>query len=251
MPDDDILPRIAWDNALARAHLEASSTAPGHDVAFCCDGTLYRTWMPAAGGTHTITVRWDEPQVLTCWALYGHDLGRVGGSIRAEVDLGAGWVPFAGGAVVPVGSACVYRTAHPVATSLARFVITAPQPPRLAALFLGSDLICESGLKPGWTDPVLGQRQIVVPARSRSGLPLPGIIEDEYAEGQITLNDVSLAWAQQQWAFFARAAQTSAFFLRWHPDAAPAYCSGAQIEESAFTRPEHVTVGLSCRMETA
>lgn len=250
-PDDDALPRIAWDNALARAHLEASSAAPGHDAAFCCDGTLHRSWMPVGGGTHTLTATWDAPQTLTCWALYGHDLGQRGGRIRVEVDLGAGWRPFAD-EVAPAGSACLYRVvAAPVTTRRARIVVTAATAPRLAALFLGDDLVCSRGLQPGWTDPFLGQKQIVVPARSRSGLPLPGLVEDEYAEGQITLHDVELAWARERWAPFARFAQTGGFFLRWHPDAAPAYGSGAQIEEAACTRAGHVTVGLSCRLETA
>ena len=135
------LPRIAWDNGLPAAVLTASSTAYGHDATFVCDDTLYRTWMPAAGGVQTLEAVWPTPRTLSCWACYGHDLGAKGATIACEVWTGGGWTPFGGSAVSPAGSECIYRIDAPVVTDRARFIITAPLPPRIAALFLGQDIL--------------------------------------------------------------------------------------------------------------
>jgi hypothetical protein len=247
-PIQGILPRIAWDNALAAGVLSASSVAPGHDPAFVADGTLYRTWMPAAGGgTETLEVAWPAARLLTTWCLYGH----TGiGSIGLEIWNGAIWLPVAGGPVLAL-QGCCYRTMDPIPAQRARFVVTAagPEPFRIASLFLGMDLICASGLRPGWVDPELGQMQQVVHATSRTGIPLPSIVEDEYLEGHLVLPDVPWTWARESWLPFKRHAQTRPFFLRWHDDALPAYCHSARMDEEQFTRPGMVTVGLTCRME--
>jgi hypothetical protein len=184
--------------------------------------------------------------MLTAWCLFGHSNIEV---ITCDIWNGAVWVPFAGGPVAPGG--CVYRTADPTPAQRARFLITGPDTLRIASLFLGADVICETGLRPGWVDPELGQQQQVVHATSRTGIPLPGIIEDEYLEGHLTLPDVSLAWAKHVWLPFKRHAQTKPFFLRWHDAAAPAYCHSARFDDEQFTRTDLVTVGLTCRMEVA
>ncbi len=243
----EILPRLAWDNALAAATLAASSAAPGHDAAFACDGTLYRTWQPVGPGPHTLVATWPGPRRLTAWCVYGHTLGDVGGSIACEVDLGAGWVPFAGGPARPSGRECVYRTADPVTARQARFIVTG-EAPRIAVVFLGEDLILESGLRPGWADPQLGTTLDVAHATSRSGLALPTLVEDAFAEAKLTLADVSWAWAKAQWLPFKRHAQTGGFYLRWHDDEPPAYATQAQFEDDGFSQPGFVTVGCTCRL---
>jgi hypothetical protein len=213
------------------------------------DGTLYRTWMPdpAATGDHWLEVAWPTPRSLTAWCLFGHTAVA---EIAAEVWNGAVWVPFAGGPVVPVG--CVYRTAAaPAVATRARFRVQGPATLRIASLFLGTDLVCAAGLRPGWVDPALGQQQQVVPATSRTGISLPGIVEDEFLEGRLQLPDVPLPWAKQHWLPFKRHAQTKPFWLRWHDDEAPAFCQGARFDDEAFSRPGLVSVGLTCRMEVA
>ena len=149
------------------------------------------------------------------------------------------------------GSECIYRIDAPVVTDRARFVITSgSQPPRIAALFLGQDFLCESGLRPGWTDPALGQRKRLVHATSRSGMPLPAVVEDEYHEGRLVLSDVPLEWAKSVWLPFKKACQTRPFFLRWHEDEAPCYCANVEFDEESFTRPGFLSVGLTARMVT-
>ncbi len=246
----EILPRLAWDNALADATRTARSAAREHDAAFCCDGTLYRTWLPVGPGPHTLVATWPAPRRLTAWCCYGHTLGEVRGTIAAEVDLGAGWVPFAGGPVSPRASECLYRTSDAVLASRARFVVTGDAPPRIAALFLGEDLVLDAGLRPGWTDPDLGQRLSVTHATSRTGIALPSLVDDEAAEGRITLAEVEWAWAKRHWLPFKRHAQTNAFFLRWHDDEAPSYVSQAVFDDEAFSRPGFVSLTCTGRMQT-
>lgn len=251
----DILPRIAWRNELQLdAIVTATSAALGHDPVFATDDTLYRSWEPAAGGSQQLTVQWLEPRAISTWCVYGHTLGRVGAGIGfAWWDAGDNlWrMHPAGGRIFPEDGTCVYRTGPTVVTTGVRFVITeATAAPRIAALFAGTDLVCERGLAPGFVDPHLGQRQVVVHATSRSGLPLPAIVEDEYLEGQFALANVTLGWAKTAWLPFKRHGQTRPFYLRWHDDEPPAYCSGAQFANEVFSRTGHVSVGFTARMAT-
>lgn len=247
----EVMPRIAWNNLLSSATLTASTTAFDHEVDFVADQRLYRTWKSAAGGEQIIEVRWTEPQVISCWCCYGHNIGQISGTIAAEIWNGDTWQPFGGDPIQPEGSACLYVTDTPQTITRARFLITGDAPIIIASLFLGNDMICQRGVKPGWIDPQLGQKQVLIHSASRSGLALPAIVEDEFLEGQFTLQDVTLDWAKNIWLPFKRYAQTQPFFLRWHENEAPAYCSNAQFTAEAFTRPGHVSVGFRCRMETA
>jgi hypothetical protein len=252
----EVLPRIAWKNESAHdATITASSVALGHDAMFAADGTLYRSWQPAAGGDQHLTVRWASPRAISTWCLYGHTLGQVGAGIRLNYwnTTSNSWQAHpAGGQIFPEGGECMYRTGAAVMTTGVQIQITgASAPPRIASFFAGNDMMCERGLALGFVDPQLGQKQVVVHATSRSGLPLPAIVEDEYLQGRFALSNVSLAWAKQTWLPFKRYAQTGPFFLKWNGDTQPAYCSGATFASEAFSQPGHVAVGFSARMATA
>ncbi len=248
MANEENLPRIAWNNVLSTATITPSSEELNHLAVFSCDDTLYRSWQPESDGTHTIEASWTGLQEITCWCMYGHGLGLTAGSLGLEYWNGFAWALFGNGFIAPNGSECLYEMSEPIYTDRIRFVINSTPPSRIAALFVGNDLLCEEGLTPGWVDPTIGQKQKVVHATSRSGLALPSIIEDEFLTQRFTLKDVSMDWAMNKWLPFKQHCQTRPFFLWWNEQASPCYCSQATFENERYSRVGFVNVGFSARM---
>lgn len=241
--DGSTTPRIAWDSVLAIADLSSASAVEADGVPEqCTDWLPWTFWRPIGSGPHSIEATLDGMQIITGWAVAGHDAT---GLVGMDTWDGAAWVLHSE-AVSPGHGSVIYLTGAAVATTRLRFRFAGIS--FLAILWAGQDLVLPDGIGPGWTDPLLALRATVNPEISRGGIWLGTAVEQWSASLSLEVRHVEAAWARDHWLPFLRRCSTQPFLLHWnHVDwpSSACFCTAAEFGSAAFSGNGLVDLSVS------
>jgi hypothetical protein len=143
MADD--LPLILYDNALAEvSSITASSEhADGlHPVENVTDWKPFTSWKPDTGGgtTHTIIAIWAAPRTVSAWAMFGHNIHTLGGSVKCDYWNGSAYVEFTAYAGCLTDNTVYRRGAASVSTLRIKWTFTAAVNLEISVLCVGNEL---------------------------------------------------------------------------------------------------------------
>ena len=215
------LPRIGYDNLLraTASTVTGSVETTGYEAANVHDWHPFSRWKADSGGLRYLTVDLGSAQAVNSWGLYGHNLGAIGGSIALQYSDGdSSWTNY-GTQQSPTGTECIFITGTSSSHRYWRWQVNPGSGDAyIGVLFLGPYLELQRGCQAGFAPPPLAWDDRVTNSRSVTGGFLGRSIVKQGIVADVSLNDMTEAWALASLEPFLSHGRRYPFFMQWEPE---------------------------------
>ncbi len=182
----------------------------------------------AATSPQWLRAQFATPVPVNCLALYGHNLGSIGATIRLRYS-NSGFSSMSDFATLtPAGDATIMhvrRVAKKVeaitATHWELRIENASAPPVVSIWFLGEAVRCYSGPPDGFRPPTLDRNDEILNNRSEGGEFLGRSLIRTGGRGRIEVKYMPPSWARAVWEPVRLAARWHPIFWAWNLDSYP------------------------------
>lgn len=174
----------------------ASSESTGYEKENAYDWKQYDWWKPTALGTEWIRVSFGLAKSASYFAVFGHNLHEVGGSVKAQYSTNAGstWND-ATTDVTPADGATIFRVFSDTLASDWRILVTTTTGQAIiAGVMIGEVTLFNKGLEPGLDIPALAPMVESKTPMSELGVNLGASIKATGVRGSISMSNIDPAW---------------------------------------------------------
>lgn len=211
--------RLAYDNALARGDLTATSEAAGYPILDALTRDTYQAWRAAVAAPVVACVL-DYPETIDYLAIARHNLGSLGITAELEYRIESGsWTKIA--TITPATDDPLLVPFASTEADEVRLTFDAAGVPIVAVLAVGKAIVMPRPLRSTMQPVWLSRRTSVAPQMSDGGEVIGGVVVRRGVA-------VSPSWRNLPLAFYVSTLRTLArdlpglpFFLAWQPDEAP------------------------------
>jgi len=200
----------------------ASSAATGYIAANAWDWLTTTYWSPTSNGVQFLLFAFSWPVGADYFAMYRHNLGTVGASVKLQHSVDAvTWID-AFPAVSPDDNEIVLRAFTGVHRTFWRILFDLGS--SAASLFVGivafgPRLTTEYGMPAGFVVPRHSRSTQILNSKTEGGQFAGRSIIARGARSTITIRNATQAWARAYWEPFVRHAELKPFFFsRNHTD---------------------------------
>ena len=233
--------------------LLAAPDAAGFEGTNTMDWQPNTSWQMALAGTNTITWTFTEPLAVTGFALFGHNLGDTGATVRFQYE-DSGWVDL----FTPItkdNNKTIYQAFTPVAFTQYRILVEdAEDCNQIAVIAFGQELIMPIGQHDGFSPPVLARRQRVLNSVSETGNFLDRQRISQGSMSTVEFHNIDRNFVRDSWLPFQIEAELHPFFYSWrhqeYPEEAALGWTNGSLPQADNSNWTYMNCGLgSCRFQ--
>ncbi len=246
---------IGYDSLFLRS--DAVVAASAEDVGFPVENatnwlTYGGGWRTSVVGQNTMTVTFLGAESANAYALFKHNLGDIGGTVKLQwSDDGVGFTDVAGSEKTPADNKCIFFVFDSIAHPIWRLLFTgidALETLIVGQAFIGPTLQVFGGPETGWTPPNLAFNDDFVNSRADGGDFLGRSLIRKGNKTGFSVSAVNATWIRTDWEPFLTVAQLQPFYYAWNTIAFPtevAYCyTEDNVQKPSYSNPAHMTIRL-------
>ena len=245
-----VYPRVLYANRFNDGTLSVSTEDTDYPKENLNNFRPWKRWKATAVPA-TVTVTFTSAIDVTAWAIEGHNIGSVSGSVYMETsnDGGSTWDSF-GTTKSPTDDEVLYAYDDQVSCDAVRWTFTGSSSPEVGVIFVGEELVFTRGVRDGFAAESLSQLQENRMDENRDGEPLGVSVEKIMADSTYSINEVPFAWAKANWVPFKDQCQSEPFFTWWNPITDPegaSFHNAGKFQSAAHSRKGFVNLNFESR----
>ena len=211
------------------------------------------SWAMETAGANTITWTFTSPLAVTGFALFGHNLGDTGATVRFQYE-DSGWVDL----FTPItkgDNKTIYQSFTPVAFTQYRILIEdAEDCNQIAVIAFGQELVMPIGQHDGFSPPVLARNQRILNSRSETGNFLDRQRISSGSMSTVQFRNIDETFVRDSWLPFQIEAELHPFFYSWRhqqfPNEAALGWTSGSIPKADYSNHVYMNCALgSCRFQ--
>lgn len=210
-------------------------------------------WQVTGAGDKTLTVTLLAAANANSYAIYKHNLGTLGLTVKAQYSAdGAAWTDLTGSEKVPGDDSVIYFVATaPVSAQFWRLLITgmvAGQTLTIGQAFIGESLQVFNPPEPGWVPPNLALADEFINSRSEGGDFLGRSLVRKGSKTDFSVGLVAADWVRTNWLPFLLAAELHPFYHAWDTVSFPnevSYSYTDKVRPPTYVSSRFMSISLS------
>jgi hypothetical protein len=192
--------RIGYENLFtdSGATVAVSSETAGYLKENAYDNKQYDWWKPTATGSEWISCSFISAKAADYMAVWGHNLHQVGGSVKPQYSTNGGstWNDATAAYSPTTGRTLFIGFTSTLAADWRCLVVTTTGQAVIAGIQIGSAMVFDTGLKPGFAPATLSPKIESKTAMSELGVNLGVSRLSAGITGKIDMNNLDPAWVR-------------------------------------------------------